>query len=822
MTRLPARRPAIFPIQSAFPGVRRTALVHALLVAMAGGVFVTALSAQAQSTAVTERHSWNIPAGPLDGALARFAAQSGVNLSFELQLVAGLQSPGVNGRLSVDEALAQMLVGTGLSARRSESGVVQLYATSTANSAVLPAVKVNSSALGQTTEGTNSYTTGAMSTATRLPLSIRETPQSVSVLTRQQMDDQMIVSLVDALSSVTGVFAQTSNHGGSGSFGARGFYMNSLMLDGIPSNLESNGTYSGNSDDMAIYDRVEVVRGANGLTQGVGTPSAGINLVRKRPTDEPLLAATVTGGSWSDGRLDFDASQSLSASGTLRGRVVAAYQDADNFVDDINTQTQLLYGVVAANLSPHTTLTIGASLLDTDQDGMHTGLPAYRDGTFMPLSRSTYLGTDFNYWNSNRQNAFAELRHDFADDWQATLVASGQLIELDMLYQELCRCGSDDTLYMSNQAYRQEQKQSAVDFYASGPFSLLGRQHELVTGASWHRTDHHDEGGWDDNFWADTGPVVDSFNWDPGSVARPRIDYSLWTYDYDSEQAGLYAAARFSLTDALTLIVGNRFSRYRWDAPDDGYDIPTESTPYAGLVFDLGASHSVYASYTQVFQPQFKLDKNLKLLPPITGTNYETGVKGEYLGGRFNANLALFVIRQQNRPVDDLSSTNPCQPGSWGWCQRSSGEVESQGVEFEVSGSPLPGWNITAGYSYAATEFREDSDPANVGRNYDSSLPNNLFKLTTNYDLPAVLNAWSIGGSIYSQSDIASSYANVKQGGYTMVDLHVGYRFSEQLKGALNLNNVFDKHYYETLGWEDGGNVYGEPRSVRVMLRYSL
>ena len=223
----------------------------------------------------------------------------------------------------------------------------------------LGATEVTSNQLWSTTEGTESYTTGSMSTATKLPLTMRETPQAVTVITRQRMDDQAMTSINDVVKATPGLFLDFSSGPGRQTYKARGFEIDNLMYDGIPTGY--NGVSVGAQPNLAMFDRVEIVRGATGLVTGAGNPSAAINMVRKRPLAEQKLTLTGTAGSWDDYGGEVDASSPLNDSGTLRGRVVTSYRDANSFINDVEENHGLFYAVTEADLSEDTTLTLGFS-----------------------------------------------------------------------------------------------------------------------------------------------------------------------------------------------------------------------------------------------------------------------------------------------------------------------------------------------------------------------------------------------------------------------------------------------------------------------------
>lgn len=786
-------------------------------------------TAQAAENAASARapQTYAIPAGPLDTALARFGQISGALLSYSPKLTAGRQSPGVNGRYSADAALERLLAGTGLEAVPQVNGGYTLRALPQPASGeiTLAPMTVTAGNLGGTTENTGSYTTGAMSTATKLSLSPRETPQSISVLSRQQIDDLGLTSLDDAVANVTGLVMQKGYYSGeSGSFLARGFPVSNLLIDGLPTSTGANGTFNADNDALDIYDRVEVVRGATGLTTGAGTPSAAINLVRKRPTADPQASITLSAGSWQNLRSTIDVSGPLNAAGTLRGRAVATAQDSKQFYDTAHDRNQQLYGILEADLTPATMATLGFHYRHVDNDGFVPGHPTNPDGSFLAgLSRSANTANDFDYWQQTDKSVFADLSHKFANGWQLKAAALWKRPEQDMLFSGLYLNGG--VLRQNSQRYRLDNRQDSYDIAANGPFTLLGRSHELMFGASYREFDNKNWGGWSSYAWTAAGPAVDPYHWDSSAVARPPIDMSLWDWAYTARQKGVYAATRLNLADPLKLILGTRINWYENENHSNGtrFEINREVTPYAGLIYDLNDSHSLYASWTEIFEPQNSRDRNGQLLDPITGTNYELGIKGEYFGGRLNASLATFLVQQQNRAVDDLNGPNPCPGSSWGYCKRAAGEVESKGVELEISGALTPNWQITSGYTYVNAKFTKDADASNIGKQYDSDLPRHQLKLSTSYRLPGELSRWRIGGKLYAQNRTKSSDdPNIRQPGYAIVGLNGSYQFDAHTEIRLNINNLFDKRYYQGLGWNTGGNVFGTPRNFMVTAKYTF
>lgn len=204
----------------------------------------------------------------------------------------------------------------------------------------------------------------------------------------------------------------------------------------------------------------------------------------------------------------------------------------------------------------------------------------------------------------------------------------------------------------------------------------------------------------------------------------------------------------------------------------------------------------------------------------MTGTNYEVGVKGSYFDERLNIGLSLFKTVQQNLPAPLDASA--CATGLWE-CYRAVGEVESQGLDFEVSGEILPRWNLMFGYTFTDAEISKDSIEGAAGGAYNTFLPRHQFKVSTMYHLPGDYEKWRIGGAIRAQSKMTSvSLANydpalaatpVVQKAFGIVDLVIGYRVNDSFDIQLNVNNVFDRKYFESVRSFNEGNFYGAPRN---------
>ncbi len=809
-------------------------------------------AAQASGAGVAD---FRIAAGPLAPALRELASKSNIILSFTAEQTEGRRTPGVSGRHTVSSALAVLLSGTGLRAMQLDNGAFVLRADNTPSTSAhpapvaaasapntLPSVTVTETATGSNvTEGTHSYTTGSMSTATRLNLSIRDTPQAVTVITRERIQDQGLATVNDVVQAAPGLTFRRFGPERA-SFYSRGMYVDNIMYDGLPVSLDSsNLSQDLLATDMAIYDRVEIVRGATGLTQGAGNPSAAINLVRKRPTTVPQVSVGVNAGSWDRYRAELDASGPLSEDGSLRGRTVIATQDYGSYKRGESSTGQTLYGILEKDLNASTKLTLSALHQESRLHGNgFTGLPVASDGSDLGLPRSTSYANDWEHWNKTTNSAFVGLDHRFDNDWRVHLSAYYAQAEVDMQGHYLSHNVTTGVYSQLGARNAHEEKQASAHLYANGPFELLGRKHELVLGASYRNINF--DGNSRQGLALDSN--LDLYNFNPSAVADPQIPLRDWM-DAKITQQSVYATTRLNVAERVKLILGGRLDWFDYNdtvntypnfasntpsvSAHNRYSVDNHLTKYAGLVFDLNDQHALYASYTDIFKPQNYRDASNKLLAPVIGRNYEIGIKGEYFDGALNASAAVFRMDQKNRAYRSADQTQ-CANYPTVTCYSAAGEVRSQGVELEVQGAITPNWQAGAGYTVAIARYRKDATASNVGELFDTDTPRHLFKLSTMYRLPGDLQGWRIGGSVYRQGFIYNKGTTsgvpfyITQKAYVVADLVIGWQATPKLDVRLNINNVFDRKYYNALSGSASfpSNVYGEPRNMMLSARYQF
>ncbi|MCO1733966.1 TonB-dependent siderophore receptor [Pseudomonas aeruginosa] len=662
-------------------------------------------------------------------------------------------------------------------------------------------------------ESTSATQPPGVTTLGKVPLKPRELPQSASVIDHERLEQQNLFSLDEAMQQATGVTVQPFQLLTTAYY-VRGFKVDSFELDGVPALL---GNTASSPQDMAIYERVEILRGSNGLLHGTGNPAATVNLVRKRPQREFAASTTLSAGRWDRYRAEVDVGGPLSASGNVRGRAVAAYEDRDYFYDVADQGTRLLYGVTEFDLSPDTLLTVGAQYLHIDSITNMAGVPMAKDGSNLGLSRDTYLDVDWDRFKWDTYRAFGSLEQQLGGGWKGKVSAEYQ--EADSRLRYAGSFGAIDPQtgdggQLMGAAYKFKSIQRSLDANLNGPVRLFGLTHELLGGVTYAQGETRQDTA---RFLNLPNTPVNVYRWDPHGVPRPQIGQYTSPGTTTTTQKGLYALGRIKLAEPLTLVVGGRESWWDQDTPATRFKPGRQFTPYGGLIWDFARDWSWYVSYAEVYQPQADRQTwNSEPLSPVEGKTYETGIKGELADGRLNLSLAAFRIDLENNPQEDPDHPGP--PNNPFYI--SGGKVRSQGFELEGTGYLTPYWSLSAGYTYTSTEYLKDSQN-DSGTRYSTFTPRHLLRLWSNYDLPWQDRRWSVGGGLQAQSDYSVDYRGVsmRQGGYALVNMRLGYKIDEHWTAAVNVNNLFDRTYYQSLSNPNWNNRYGEPRSFNVSLR---
>ncbi|MDR5836285.1 TonB-dependent siderophore receptor [Caballeronia sp. LZ034LL] len=800
------------------PRLPLTAITAAVVLAVAS---FNASDARAQTpSAATAPASFDfaIPAQPLGGALNQLARTARVQMLVEPSLVANRIAPAVTGRMTVSQALGRVLDGSPLVADTEGSTVIIRHAAPAAptqassTDATLPAVSVTANAdnVQPPTEKTGAYTIRSTTAGSRIALAPKETPQSVSVLTRAEMNDFQLNSVNDALRHVTGVTVEPYDSYAT-DFMSRGFHITNLQFDGVGTPLEYTSQYG--DIDTALYDRIEVLRGADGLNAETGNPSATVNFVRKRPTYQFQASGNVSYGSWDTKRVDLDLSGPLNQAGTVAGRLVAVHQDGNSWTDRLQPSKDIVYGVVEANLTPGTLATVGFSYESNRLKGASWGGLPLLDAAGNQLSYGVgaSMAPKWAYFNTQEQRAFAELSQQLGSRWTwKTTVNYNDIYNNAKFfypYGALNADGSGVNSYTSS--YVSSNHQLVLDSNVTGKIDLFGRTHDLVFGANFSRSQFSNPSAEGDG----DGVPVAYADLLAGTYPEPSFGAATSHVNYLDVRRSLYASSRWSLTDRAHLLLGINYTQAASSGSSDGAGYNQQSVgsaPYIGLTYDLTRQITAYASFTKIFNPQTDLDVNNQLLGPARGRSVEAGIKGAFLDNRLNTSLTVYRIHQSN--IATQAGFNPDTANYY----YSAGDATSQGIEAEIAGKLTHDWNVSAG----ATILRVYD---NTGQSTQLFVPRKSAHLSTTYRLPWLDHKLMLGSSVRWQSAtryVEEGVGTAYQGSYVELDLMARYDVNRHFTITGTLNNALNRKYWATTEYSYG--TYGAPinGSVNLTWRY--
>lgn len=770
-------------------------------------------------TAAVAGNSWaqgartlDLAPQPLAEALQGLAGQTGIQILFDAAELQSARSRGLQGSLTPEAALQKLLQDTDFVFHSTAPGsyVIQRRPR---NSQTLPEVVVRAARPSAQSEGTGTYAAAAATVAGKIPLTMREIPHSVSVVTRQQMDDQGMVNLWDALNQTTGVTA-VPNDSTQSQYNARGYGLG-VMYDGVP----AAGALSGYQQfDLPIYDRVEVLRGPAGLLQGSDNPSGAVNLVRKRGQDTFKSDLKVSLGSWNNRRTEVDITGPFDTEKRIRGRLVVSQQDREFFYARTTDSKSLVYGNLDVDLSSATTLSVFLTVQDAETHVPTSGLPAYSNGQYLNVPRSTNVLPDWNRTTWHTEELAASLEHRLENQWTAKATAYRR--NQSQFFKDSYVTGGVNPLTNKASYARREADydyyRDGVDAFLSGPFDLLGRRHQALVGVNYDRLRT--------SYARGTASTVNGVSiFDPNSIPEPTVNYTLGGESV-SYQHGTYGQLRLSLADPLTMIVGGRYTDYFYKSRSTAPSVPTawqpgatarrEFTPYGALIYDVTPQASLYASYSDIFIPQTNKRYDGTVIEPRVGKQHEIGAKGEFMDGKVNANIAIFQIRDVNRSFED-----PDHPTFY----LAAGEVESKGWETEVTGKVAKGLDLTAGYTNLQTKYLKDK--TNTGKAFSNWYPRHTLKLWANYRFADDAGAgWNVGAGLVGSSRYKGNGTldTMAQGGYAVVNAAIGYRFNKSYVLSLNAYNLFDRVYHSSgVRSVNSYNGYGDPRNFMLTFQAS-
>lgn len=672
-------------------------------------------------------------------------------------------------------------------------------------------------------EITKAYTIKDSSSATKLNIAAKETPQTINVVTRQQIEDFGLTSTRDILNNTPGVTVNALETERA-VYMARGFEISNILIDGVGFPLTNWNTTDINPDSY-FYDRVEVVKGANALTNAFGDPSATINYVRKRPTKEFQANTGLSYGSWDTQRYEADVSGSLND--RIRARLFGFQQASDSYRDRYSSEKNGVAGVVEADITDSTLLTIGASQEKNKPNANNWGAIPLMDSSGRQLSydRSFNPNPDWAYWDNTSRNAFIELKQKFLDTWTANL--SYNYNEKDRKSQLLYYYGYPNAdgsgVSLTPSGYLENNKLHATDFNLQGKFDLFNREHDAIIGYSFSKSeqvDHQKQGTLHDS---NINHVSSEYNGQI-TVTPYTTDWASWTpkhvtwsdfakqADYTQRNQSFYAATRLHLNDDLKLTLGANYIQAKSEGSSYGspmnYD-ESKVSPYAGITYNFTPEYTGYMSYTSIFRPQTSVNEATgKVADPIEGKSYEVGMKSSWLDNKLTGTLAIFRTEENNYPLRSTDG-HPLN--------RKVGisDLRSQGVEVGLAGQLTDQVNVSLGYAQFSLQ---DLKNGGAARTYN---PTQTFNLLTTYT-PAQLPKLKVGAGLQWQGktsvfdNVKSAY--LKQSDYALLNLMASYEVNKHFSVQANANNVTDKKYLNSFTYSQA--FYGEPANYTVALKF--
>lgn len=668
-------------------------------------------------------------------------------------------------------------------------------------------------------EQSKAYIIQNSSTASKLNIPLKETPQTVNVLTRQQLDDFALDNTRDVLRNTPGIIVSNQETERT-SYLARGFEISNVLVDGVGIPLEGYN-YNNDNPDSFLFDRVEVVKGANALNNGIGDPGATINMIRKRPTSDLQTAFNASYGSWNTQRYEVDVSSPLTQDGKVRGRVFGYQQTGDSYLDRYELEKNGIGAVVEADVTDTTLLTAGYTESNHKPNGVNWGSNPLinTEGEQLSYSRNYNYSPSWTYWDSNIKSYFAELEQKLAGDWTAKLTYDEKRTQRDSKLLFLSgKPGANGTsgIFLYPGMYIDDNKEQQASLSFSGTYPLWGQRHEASLGYVWAKN-RLDELGY-------AGSFVNPLTTDLASFTpeEPSWDMSKTSGEMHIRQKNqsLYAATRLHLNDDLKLLLGANYVQAESSGSSYGKDTVYDEDkvlPYAGLTYNFSPEYTGYLSYTSIFRPQTTKADDGSINKPIEGESYEVGVKGSWLDDKLTATMAVFRTEQSNYPLRDSDGIPTLRTTQ-------VSDLRSQGYEFGLAGQLTDHFNLSFGY----TQFSlKDLINGGDARTFN---PTQSFNLLTTYQVPQ-LPKLKLGLGVQWQDqtylDVPEATANgvitqkagiIEQDAYALVNLMASYELNEHMTLQANGNNLTNEKYLFNFPNQQG--FYGAPANYSVAVKF--
>ncbi|MBD2730531.1 TonB-dependent siderophore receptor [Nostoc sp. FACHB-892] len=637
-----------------------------------------------------------------------------------------------------------------------------------------------------TGEGEEGYRVQESTTGTKLPVPQRDLPLSVQVVPQAVIRDRGLTRVEEFTENISGVTRFPGFPFAPG-YRVRGFGESYQQLrNGFPDSAFIN------PHGFANVERVEVLKGPASAIYGGNFAFGGVvNTVTKKPLDQPFYQLNFTAGNYNFFRPAFDIGGPLTANGSLTYRLNASYESANSFRDFVFNEDYFIAPAFTWRVSPRTTLTVEYEYFKISNNIFGANFPPEREFLQVPISR--YLSEpDLGPTTGTTHWGYYDFEHRFSDNWRFRQGFSVLVADLNIGSERLASTALEpnrQTLNRESVKGPQNNQLYTLQNEVIGKFNTGSVRHNLLFGVELSRFVYP--------YTRSSAPLasIDIFN--PVYGARPGAYTLLDSAEFGNDSLGIYIQDLVELASNLKVLGGIRFdSVYSFNENRLTNELTdrsdTKISPRVGIVYQPTNSTSVYFNYAQAFAPNTGyITRTEELLQPQTGDQFEFGLKQDFFENRVSATLAFYQITRQNVPTADPD------PEFRDFFSVATGEQRSRGIELDIAGEILPGWNIIASYAYTDTEVIKDTNPEIVSDRLPG-VPYHSASLWTTYELQSG-NLQGLGfglGLTYAEDAEVILPNTFKIPSYLKADAALFYR-RDNYRFGLNFKNLFSTRYYD-------------------------
>ncbi|QOJ09210.1 TonB-dependent receptor [Nitrosomonas sp. H1_AOB3] len=762
-------------------------------------------AAGSTSTAI----NWHLSAQPLSTALQQLAEHSNTSIMFDAATVRNIQAPSLRGQYTPQEALGKLLSGSGLQAEETAPGRFSIVQAATTVQQ-LPEMTVTGAPDPDSPYSTQ-YKVPDTTTATRTKTPIMETPMSIQVVPKSAMNDQQAITLQQALNNVSGVFHGVGQ-GGVEYFNVRGFNTWDYYREGV--RFTSALTQTGYRE-VANLERIEVLKGPASILYGRIEPGGMVNLVPKTPQATPYYSLQQQFGSYNLFRTTLDATGGLNHDSSLLYRLNFAYEDKGSFRQFVDNHHFFVAPVVQWRISDRTQITAEMEY----KTGKYTndyGFPAIGNRPAnLPINRS--LGEPFSGAKYDEIMAGFNWSHAFNDNWEIKHRFYLQRTDEDghVAFPTALRA-DNRTLDRSYSGYRNNKVETyTTNVDLTGHIDTWGIKHTLLMGGDYFNYRNYGLFFGNSNF-----PSIDIFN--PVHSGTPVRDPANDSpYGRRDDWFGLYFQDQIKLPYNVHVLAGFRYDNAEIKNISGRKSAQDKISPRVGVLWQPIPALSFYGNYIENFGAPNLGVSGLDGQPPAaeTAQQWEAGIKTEFFDGRFSATLAWFQLTKQN-----IATPHPDPQLALQRISVLTGEARNQGVEFDITGEILPGWNVIANYTFIDSEITKTNNNMQLGNRFPN-VPEHAGNIWTTYAFQnETLRGLKIGGGVTLRGKREGNPENdFQMPGYAVFNLMTSYAMKmgkTRVTAQLNVNNLFNEEYFPGSGGFNRARIFvGTPRVFLGSLR---